>query len=290
VNAADPDDQRSSRRLSIIAVLAAATALALMIGFIVATAVKDSPTSILLPTATTSATVTPSPSTHTPTARPSTPTPSPTPTVPQRVFRYQALWPFGSEQEAAVWQRAYRTGGAQPWHLDAAQTALSFTTGFLGFDEVNTVVARTVRGDDATVSVGYRTESPTPSIAAVVHLRRIGQGEDAPWEVVGTRDRTLTLDRPRYGAIGASPLTVGGRITGLDEAIRVEVRQHSSSQVLGSYCCVPAGGERSPWSATVRYRTGTGGVLVIVASTGGHYQAVEQFAVTAVRIRDQGGL
>jgi hypothetical protein len=209
----------------------------------------------------------------------------PTSTPSGRVFRYQALWPFGSEQDAAVWQQAYRKSGSQPWHLDAAQTALSFTTGFLGFNEVNTVVARNVRGDDATVTVGYRTGTTTPSVAAVLHLRRIGQGQDAPWEVVGSRDTTLTLDRPGYGSVAASPLKVGGRITGVDEAIRVEVRQRSSNSVLGSYCCVPAGGERSPWSATVPFRGATDGVLVVVASTGGHYQGVEQFAITAVRPR-----
>jgi hypothetical protein len=136
---------------------------------------------------------------------------------------------------AAAWQQAYRTEGRQPWHLDAGQTGLLFTTGFLGFDEVNAIVSRSVRGDDATIAVGYRSDSTTPSVAAVVHLRRrIGQGDDAPWEVVGTRDSTFTLDRPRYGAAATSRLVVGGRITGVDESIRVEVRQVSSENPLGT--------------------------------------------------------
>ena len=216
-----------------------------------------------------------------------TPTSASTSTVPgRRTFRYQPLWPFSSEADAAEWQNAYRTDGRQPWHLDPAQTALSFTTGFLQFEEINLVVSRSVRGDEATVAVGYRAETNAPSVAAVIHLARLGQGTDAPWEVVGTRDSTLTLEQPRYGAVAGSPVTVGGRITGVDEAIRVDVRQASSARPLGTFCCVPAGGERQPWTARVPFRTAADPVIVIVASTGGHYQGVESFAVTAIRAAD----
>jgi hypothetical protein len=148
------------------------------------------------------------------------------------VFRYQPLWPFASEHEVATWQQAYRSGGKQPWHLDAGQTALFFTTGFVGFGEVDTIVSRSVLGDDATVAMGYRADSATASVAAVVHLRRMGQGDDAPWEVVGTRDSTFTLDRPRYGAAATSPLVVGGRITGVDESIRVDVRAEGERPLM----------------------------------------------------------
>jgi hypothetical protein len=48
-------------------------------------------------------------------------------------FGYQALWPFSTPAEAQAWQQSYRSGGHSPWHLDADQTALSFTTGYLGF-------------------------------------------------------------------------------------------------------------------------------------------------------------
>jgi hypothetical protein len=216
-----------------------------------------------------------------------TPSPGPTTTVPgRRVFRYQPLWPFTSEAGAAEWQEAYRSAGKQPWHLDPAQTALYFTQHFLRFDEIDLIASKSVRGDEAFVSVGYRAEKKPPSVAAVLHLARLGQGDDAPWEVVGTRDSSLTLTQPRYGAVAGSPLTVGGRITGVDEAVRVDVRQASAAGPLGSFCCVAAGGEHQPWSARVTFRDATDPVLVIVASTGGHYQRVEAFAVTAIRLAD----
>jgi hypothetical protein len=225
-------------------------------------------------TATSSTPVRPSPTAQVPTA----------PTASSR-FGYQPLWPFASVAEAAEWQRRYRDGGKQPWHLDPEQTALSFTTGFLGFTEIDKVIARSIKADDARVSVGYKSSEGSTSVAAVIHLVRIGQGSDAPWEVVGTADTSLTLERPRYGATVDSPITVGGRISGVDESIRIDVRQVGSDKRLASACCLTAGGENQPWSTRVTFRGAKDGALTIVASTGGHVQTVERFAVTGIRTR-----
>ena len=218
-----------------------------------------------------------SPPAPTPTASPSS---TPSPTV--QPFRYQALWPFASVAEAADWQREYRTGGQQPWHLDAEETALSFTTGFLGFTELDQVISRTIKGDDARIAVGYQAEG-NPSTAAVIHLVKLGQGSDAPWEVVGTIDSDLTLEQPKYGATATSPITVGGKITGVDESLRVDVRQPSSEKPIGTYCCLPAGGEKQPWTARVNFKGATDPALTIVVSTGGHIQDIERFAITGLR-------
>ncbi|MFC6074046.1 Gmad2 immunoglobulin-like domain-containing protein [Microbispora camponoti] len=199
--------------------------------------------------------------------------------------RYQPLWPFADEKQARDWQESYRSGGHQPWHLDAERTALSFTQGFLGFTGVDQVVKRTVTGGDARVSVGIRGEGGgRPGIAAVIHLVRFGAGPDAPWEVVGTDDTTFSLTTPGYGAVVSSPVRVGGRITGVDESIRVQVRATGSARPLGERCCVAAGGDGVPWSATVTFRAAPGRTLTLVASTGGHVAKVERFAVTGVRV------
>lgn len=219
-------------------------------------------------------------------ASPSPAAPSPTRQVPPSAqpFAYQPLWPFASVAEAAAWQRAYRDGGQQPWHLDADETAQSFTTGFLGFTEIDRVVARSIKGNEAWISVGYQSDEGPASVAAVIHLVRIGQGDDAPWEVVGTRDTTLTLERPRYGAKVSSPITVGGRISGVDESIRVDVRQTGAEEPLGTSCCLPGGGEKQAWSVRVTFRGATDGALTVVASTGGHVQDIERFAITGVTV------
>lgn len=41
--------------------------------------------------------------------------------APVAAFGYQPVWPFPTMAAAATWQLAYRTGGAQPWHLDPAR-------------------------------------------------------------------------------------------------------------------------------------------------------------------------
>jgi hypothetical protein len=212
------------------------------------------------------------------TARPVTTT-----TSPVAVFGYSPLWPFRTQAEARTWEAAYRSGGQQPWHLDAAQTALSFTDGYLGFTAINKVVSQTVGATEAHVAVGFDTPNGQHSTAAVIHLARFDAGPIGPWEVVGTDDTTMSMMLPAYGSLGSSPLIVGGTITGVDESISVVVRQPSSAGPLGRSCCLPAGGTNSPWRTTVSFQGATDPVLTVVAATGGHLQAVERFTVTAVR-------
>jgi hypothetical protein len=197
---------------------------------------------------------------------------------------YLPLWPFGTVAEAQDWQRSYRTGGHQPWHVSADHTALSFTTGYLGLGGVDRVLRSVVQGDDALVTVGYATTGRRTSAAAVIHLIRFGGGSDAPWEVVGTRDTTLSLTTPSYAATVSSPVRVGGRISGVDESIHVWVRQASASRPVGETCCLPAGGAGAPWSTAVGLRGASEPVLTIVAATGGHVTDVERFAITGVRL------
>jgi hypothetical protein len=191
------------------------------------------------------------------------------------------LWPFADTAGVSRWQQAYRQGGQQPWHLDAGTTALGFA-GYLGYPSVDRVVRSTVDGSDAYVAVGFRAPDGVLRTAADVHLVRAGTGADAPWVVVGTRDSTLTLDLPGYGATATSPMTVGGRITGVDERVVVTLHAQAGS-VRAAPATVDAGGTRMPWSVRSRFDAAPGTVVTVAAATGGHVAAVERFAVTAVR-------
>ncbi|WP_316741575.1 hypothetical protein [Streptomyces sp. MK7] len=211
-------------------------------------------------------------------------TPAPLGTPPLGSWSLQPMWPFTTLAQAHAWQRAYRSGGRQPWHLDPEQTALSFTRGYLGFQEIGRVSSRTVSGRHARIGVA-RTASGG-GVAAALHLVRYGTGPDAPWEVVGSDDTTFSLTRPAYGASVRSPMVTGGRITGVDESIRVQVRQPSSAAPLGtSPCCTAAGGTDEPWRVPVSFAGARDPVLTVVAATGGHVADVERFTVTAVRTR-----
>lgn len=196
------------------------------------------------------------------------------------------LWPFRNLAEARQWQRDGAPGGHSPWHADAGATALAFTTGYLGLTDIDQVIGTETVGGEARVAVGYLGEGGDPHPAATIRLIRLGDGEDAPWEVVGTvEDQNFTITAPTPGAPVASPLTVTGLITGVDESIRVEIHQPSSPRPLGETCCEPAGGERSPWRTTVAYEGAADPTLTVVASTGGHLTSVERFVVVGVAPR-----
>ncbi len=196
-------------------------------------------------------------------------------------FTSQPLWPFRSQAEADDWLAASAEGHS-PWHASADATALFFTNSYLGFAEIDRVTSTDVRATEAWIGVGYEADAGSPSTAAVIHLVRFGPDPAAPWEVVGTRDAALTLDTPAYGSAVSSPVTVGGTITGVDESLHVQVRQLSSPGPIGDACCVPAGGEATPWETSVDVVGATDSALTIVVWSGGHVQDVEVFAITGV--------
>jgi hypothetical protein len=209
---------------------------------------------------------------------------TPSGTAPATTGTYQLLWPFADQDQAAAWQVSYRTGGHDPWHLDAGQTARSFTQGYLAYASIDQVTSVSQTGSDARIGVGHKAPDGTTSTAAVIHLIKVGSGQDTPWEVVGTDDTaTLTLTTPAYGATVTSPATVGGRITGVDESLRVQVLRLADGKSVGQTGSIPAGGQNTAWTAQVSYAAPANSMLTIAVSTGGHVSDVERFAVTGVR-------
>jgi hypothetical protein len=236
-----------------------------------------------------------SPAPSTPSVKPTpSETPSETPTSPAGSAPTLApgplvlapgqvgVWPFADGAQANQWQAAYRSAGTDPWHLDADATAVMFAANYLGFTEMTTVTTRTGSGRDLDIGVGY--VGPNNPTAAVVHLVRLGSASDSGWEVVGATSSSISITRPSSGATVGAAITVAGRITGVDENIRVSVRQQGTAPV-GQFCCQAAGGDNSPWTVTVHLQaSASAGVAAIVASTGGHVQAVERFAVIGVLV------
>lgn len=227
-------------------------------------------------------TVNPNPSIPSITAPPTTTRPSSGAVTPQLPAGYVPLFPFSSGEAVAAWETAYRTSGAQPWHLDHDLTAVAFAA-YLGYSDVNQAESSRTGADGAHVSVGFTLPNGSPHVAAVVHLVRFGTDPDAPWEVVGTDDTTFSLTRPAYNSEVSGPVTVGGTITGVDESITVKVFASGSDQASVLSCCHPAGGTDSAWTVPLTTPIPSHSVLVIAASTGGHIAAVERFTVTGVR-------
>ena len=211
-------------------------------------------------------------------------TPSRTSIPAQPLAGYVPLYPFTALSDVRAWEDSYRSGGHQPWHLNAGQTALSFTRGYLGLRDVDRVGTARTSSDGAHVDVSYRDPAGRLHTAATLHLMRFGTDADAPWEVVGSDDSTFTLDVPAYSSTVRSPCHVGGVITGTDESISITAYQLNQQAALGSSPGVPAGGVKQPWSSTVSFNGAKPGALTIVATTGGHLLAVERFAITGVYV------
>jgi hypothetical protein len=187
------------------------------------------------------------------------------------------LWPFATADQAVQWENVDGPNGHSPWHADAKATALSFAIGYLQFHDITEVTSSDIRTAQASIGVGYDLPSGDKHTASVIDLVRYGD-ENAPWEVVGATSTDFSITQPGYGDDVTSPMTVAGRITGVDESIAVTVRTWSGG--VDKMDPVPAGGENAPWSVTVPFTEH--GVLSIIASTGGHLTAHERFAVVGI--------
>jgi hypothetical protein len=204
-----------------------------------------------------------------------------TPTPGNYTFPYQPLWPFPDQAAADTWLAEGRPIGDALWHADPAATALKFTREFLGFTDLDRTTAVNVQPREAWVGVGQADPRGEPMTVATLHLARLGPAADAPWVVVGSEDTELTLDTPAYGSPVTPVLAVGGIISGVDESLHIQARQLPG--LIGEFCCVPAGGQRSPWSAAVPISGAGPGAVTVVVSTGGHYANIERFAITGLR-------
>jgi hypothetical protein len=196
---------------------------------------------------------------------------------------YVPLWPFADYAQARRWQTVDGPAGHSPWHSDAVATTEFYVQNVLGFADLTVITSSRVTTDDAAVGIGFTDPGGRKQTAAVVHLvryeRNLGE-RSAGWEVVGAENPTFAITSPPSGATVTSPVVVAGRITGVDENIRLWIR--SMDGVVGSRCCLPAGGTASPWSATVAFHAPGGTALAVVASTGGHLQAHERFTLIGV--------
>lgn len=208
----------------------------------------------------------------------------PAPGCDNSAVSYEPLWPFANYPAAKAWQAASANSGAQPWHLDAGQTALLFTRNYLGFADITKVTSTKIDGQGAHVGVGYSSPNGKTQTAAVLHLVRYSAisatDAKAGWEVVGSDDTDFSLETPAYGSQVTSPMTVGGHITGVDENITVVVLPEQPNSSSGAGAGLPAGGQHSPWQLSVPFTQH--GVLTIVASTGGHLIEHERFAIQGV--------
>lgn len=224
------------------------------------------------------------------TAPPTSASVAPTTPAPSLAFPDGVVWPFGSAAEAKTWQEQYAANGAQPWHLDAVETATSFVNGYLGMTQLDRVTAKQVGNDTADVSLGRQLPSESHALmtATTVHLVRWGTGKDAPWLVTGASEQYLKVQAPPAGDLVTSPVTVTGPGFGVDEMLTVTLRSLHAPAALGQGHT--GFGNGGPWSVSVRFSTAPDATGALVAWTASAIDgAPARVAVVPVRFSGPAG-
>jgi hypothetical protein len=194
------------------------------------------------------------------------PTATPQPTAPPAGSDFSTtppmLWPFTSDNEARSWERS---PGPRTWASDPDQVTRHFVQDFLGITGASTTL---VSGDCIDCPSQHR---PTTVIGVTVGGRRVAavqlaQVSDAkgPWTVTGVLGADLTITSPRPGAAVSSPLSVTGRITGVDENVRLRLITATGKEIATAGA--PAG-SAVPWQGTLAWADPSWTTAGIVGTT-----------------------
>ncbi|MBV9292121.1 MAG: hypothetical protein JO222_06700, partial [Frankiales bacterium] len=200
------------------------------------------------------------------------PTLSPTPSVvpiTNVAFPKHAIFPFTSSADEKSWESGFLSGGHSPWKADPVAVATTWVTAYLQQPTVDQLVSKTVTpAGTAVVTLGRTMTAEQGQTVAVtdVHLVRFGKG----WVVVGATDpqNQLKLSGPKAGSLAVSPLSVTGPGFGVDEAVRVQVRDAVSPKSYGEGT-TGFGNGTPQWSVNVPFTrpSGRGGALVATMSS-----------------------
>ena len=216
-----------------------------------------------------------------------TPTSAPTIIPPTSAPAPQVVgvWPFETEADAESWQKA-STGGQQPWHYDAGQTAVAFLA-FLKHPEINQVMSTSAQGSETAVTLGqHNPDSGRTTKVTTVLLKQVGTGSPRPWDVEEATASQFTIDQPTRFAQVNPPVTVSGHITGVDESIVLNLISPSTGGKLNpSTQPVAAGGQNTAWHERLNFQLPPNDYVgALVATTGGHVAAVERLVMVPVTL------
>ena len=164
----------------------------------------------------------------------------------------QPIWPFATDAQATAFP------AAKPWASTSLTTARHFLTDYLGVQGVALLAPRCLC--DGLVLLSVRGLE-----VGQMRLVQVGTAATRPWSVIGVTDGTaLQVTAPATGAAVTSPLTVTGRVLGVDESIRVRLLSRAGAPLAQAYA--PAGLD-IPWSTTLRWAERRWPTGALVAST-----------------------
>ena len=203
------------------------------------------------------------------------PEPKPSPSLPTTGVTTSGngvpVWPFTTDAQAADW---LADPGARGWARDPVQVVQHLVDDFLKLPG-GTAVGTAGGGDvqRVVVKIGGRPVS-------TVQVEQVGRTTSGPWSVTGAASEDVGITAPEADAAVTSPLTVTGRVTGVDESVRVQLLASSGTELAGGYA--PAGAEE-PWSLPLRWTSSAWSVGAVVASTANGNGDLRAFGLTPVR-------
>ena len=184
-----------------------------------------------------------------------TPTPaSDTPSIGQ----VRALWPFTTDAEATAWQADH---GDKPWAGDVLAVIQHFAADYLGARGLTAF--QPPGGPNANGGTTVLLMSHGRQVAAARWLR-LGQGRVRPVSVteVTNNDMSVTAPQPMSGI--NSPTSVTGRLTGVDENVRLRLLTSAGKEIATAGA--PAG-SAVPWQGSLSWSDKGWATAGIVATT-----------------------
>ena len=212
------------------------------------------------------------------------PSPEPTdtaPTVPVVApdFPNLAIFPFTTATAEQGWEQDYANGGTQ-WEADPAQVATHWVQNYLDQPSVDRVVDTTDDGEDKLVTLGRVLQAESHQLFKVTTVRLTPFNK--AWIVVGASDPNglLSIDSPDPGGTVLTPVTVSGPAFGVDEVVKIDVRDATSETSYGSNNANFGNGS-PPWQVAVNFNRPSSPIGVLVglnlsAADGGPSRIVAQ--------------
>jgi len=193
------------------------------------------------------------------------PQPSDTaPTVPAAApdFPNLAIFPFTTAVAEQGWEQDYANGGTQ-WEADPAQVATHWVQDYLNQPSVNRVVDTTDDGNDKLVTLGRVLDAESHQLFKVTTVRLTPYVNS--WIVVGASDPNdfLSISSPDPGGTAITPVTVSGPAFGVEEAVKFDVRDATSTTSYGSNT-VTFGNGHPPWHVSVNFNRPSSPIGVLV--------------------------
>jgi hypothetical protein len=189
-----------------------------------------------------------------------TTTPQP---IANKQFPAQGIFPFTDATAEQGWEQDYANGGTT-WEADPTQVATHWVQNYLDQPSVDRVISTADDNGDKVVTLGRVLQGEGNNLFAVTAVRLTSYGN--AWIVTGASDPNnyMSISSPLPGSTIVTPATVTGPGFGVDEGLRLDVRDATSATSYGT-ATLTVGNGINQWRQPVNFNRPNSPVGVLVA-------------------------